>query len=126
MTGLLPAITRRSLSIRLGLPLILAAVALAVAMVVMVRRQQVASAESQAQRQAEAVIAQTLATRSVYTSAVVGKLKADEAPVGFSPEFADNPGQIPLPATLIHRISDVVNGQGLYSIDLISPWPINP
>jgi len=67
-----------------------------------------------------------LATRSVYTKHVVSKLKADKVEVGFSPEFSETPGQIPLPATIVHRISDAVNEKGLYTIDLISPWPINP
>ncbi len=71
-------------------------------------------------------MAQMLATRSVYTKHVVSKLKADKVEVGFSPEFSETPGQIPLPATIVHRISDAVNEKGLYTIDLISPWPINP
>ena len=118
--------TRNSLGKRLSLPLVLGALALVVALVYVVYATQMRSVRHQAVKQAEAVTAQMLATRAVYTQNVVGKLKADEIPVGFSPDFADSPGSIPLPATMVHLISDRVSAQGLYRINLISPWNINP
>ncbi|MBM4423092.1 MAG: DUF3365 domain-containing protein [Chloroflexi bacterium] len=115
-----------SLSRRMGLPLLLGMLALDAAAVYVIYRVQIQNVAAQAARQAQVVVAQTLATRAVYTENVVGKLKADGVAVTPSADFIDTVGGIPLPATLIHRISDRVNEQGLYRISLISPWPINP
>ena len=97
-----------SLIFRLGAPVVIVAVLIAMVGFYSFNGMQKRTAEDQAVRQAEAVVAQMLATRSVYTKNVVGKLKGDQAPVSFSPEFANNEGAIPLPATLVHRISDAV------------------
>ena len=75
---------------------------------------------------AESVVAQMLATRSVYTKDVVGKLQSDGVEVDFAPDHLERERVIPLPATMVHLISDEVNKKGLYTIDLISPWAINP
>ncbi len=82
--------------------------------------------EDQAIKTAESVVAQMLATREVYTKDVVGKLQNDNVPVQFDPDFANNQGFVPLPATMVHLISTEVNKQGLFTIDLISPWAIKP
>ena len=67
-----------------------------------------------------------LATRAVYTKDVVAKLQADGVNIEFGPDFRERKRHVPLPATMVHLISDEVNKQGLYTIDLISPWAINP
>ena len=126
MTSWMPAWFRQSLSVRLGGPLVIMGIVIVAVGAIAIYQQQTATARDQAEKQAEAVIAQALATRAVYTASVVGKLKGDGVPAKFSPQFETVPGAIPLPATLIHRISDRVNEQGLYSIDLLSPWNINP
>ncbi len=106
--------------------MIVAAGILALAGFVVINRQQQAAARDQAVKTAQAVVAQMLATRSVYTRDVVANLKGDGVDVSFGVEFNDNDKQAPLPATLVHNISEIVNAQGLYAVDLISPWPINP
>jgi len=120
--------TRRGISLRLKLigPFVAGALIIAGAVVYITYNSQLRSVEEQARKQAESIIAQTLATRQVYTRDVVGKLSADSIAAFPSQDFADVSGGIPLPATLVHRISDVVNEQGLYQINLISPWAINP
>lgn len=55
-----------------------------------------------------------------------GKLKADGADVSFAMDFQAHTNAVPLPATLINRISDSVNEQGLFKFSLVSPWAINP
>ena len=82
--------------------------------------------KEQAITTAESVVAQMLATRSVYTKDVVGRLQSDGVRIEFGPDFREKERHIPLPATMVHLISDEVNKQGLYTIDLISPWAINP
>ncbi|MCH8874035.1 DUF3365 domain-containing protein, partial [candidate division KSB1 bacterium] len=104
------------------------AVALAIAGIgfVIINQVQRAAVEDQAIKTAESVVAQMLATRSVYTKDVVAKLQSDRAGIEFGPAFRERKRHIPLPATMVHLISDEVNKQGLYTIDLISPWAINP
>ncbi len=121
------ALASRGLSLRLKLivPFVLGALVFAVIVVYIGYRTQLRNAEEQAVQQARAILAQTLATRKIYTDNVVGKLRADGFEIVPSVNFDDVAGGIPLPATFIHRISDRVNEQGLYQLDLISPWPIN-
>ncbi|MFQ6030072.1 MAG: methyl-accepting chemotaxis protein, partial [Dehalococcoidia bacterium] len=121
----IPALSR-SLSWRLFLPIFVGAVLLTVAGFFLVNSLQRQAVRDQSVKQAESVIAQMLATRSVYTANVVSKIKSEGINASFSPEFKDQEGALPLPATMVHRISDKVNEKGLYRIDLISPWPINP
>jgi hypothetical protein len=75
---------------------------------------------------AESVVAQMLATRSVYTKDAVAKLQSDGVGIDFTADFRERARHVPLPVTMVNLISDEVNEQGLYTIDLISPWPINP
>jgi len=120
--------TRRGISLRLKLigPFVAGALIIAGAVVYVTYNSQLRSVEEQARKQAASIISQTLATRAVYTKDVVGKLTADGIAAFPSQDFDTVSGGIPLPATLVHRISDIVNQQGLYQIDLISPWAINP
>lgn len=124
-TGLV-AWLRQSLGRQVGLPLIVGALIISAIIVYVIYTIQVESVQRQATHQAASVIAQTLATRAVYTEFIVGKLKDDGLAVNVATDFVGTPGAIPLPATLVHMISDRVNEQGLYKINLISPWPINP
>ena len=115
-----------SLSIRLAVPIVISVVLITIASFFAVNQLQRNAAEEQSIQTAEAVVAQMLATRSVYTTNIVAKLKSEGTDVGFATDFEQKEGFVPLPATLVHRISDKINEQGLYTIDLISPWPINP
>lgn len=115
-----------SLSARLAIPIVGSVVLITVASFFAVNQLQRNSAEERSIRTAESVVAQMLATRSVYTANIVAKLKSEGTEVGFATDFEQKKGFVPLPATLVHRISDKINDQGLYTIDLISPWPINP
>lgn len=117
---------RNNLSRQLVVPLILAALIVALVLVFVGYETRLRNAEVLAVRQAESVIAQTLATRAVYTRDVVSKLQADNLAIFPLADFTSRSGGVPLPATLIHRISERVNEEGWYQIDLISPWPINP
>ena len=111
---------------RLGIVVVSVGLAVAGIGFLIINEVQQNAVEAQAIKTAESVVAQMLATRSVYTKDVVGKLQADGIGVDFSPDFRDHQGLVPLPATMVHLISDEVNKEGLYTIDLISPWAINP
>ena len=115
-----------NISVRLGLVVLVVGLAIAGVGFVITNEVQKNAVEKQAVKTAESVVAQMLATRSVYTKDVVGKLQSDRAGIEFGPAFRERKRHIPLPATMVHLISDEVNKQGLYTIDLISPWAINP
>ena len=115
-----------SLRLKLGLPLVVGFLVLTAGMIFANYAGQLETATQQAINQAEAIIAQTLVTRAVYTDQVVGKLTADGVPVTVVTDFTHIDGGIPLPATLTHLISDGVEERGIHQLDLISPWPINP
>ena len=108
------------------LPIFVVGIAIAGVGFVIINQVQKNAVERQAVKTAEAVVAQMLATRSVYTKDVVAKLQADGVDIEFGPDFRKRQRHVPLPATMVHLISDEVNKQGLYTIDLISPWAINP
>ena len=114
------------ISLRLALAVGIVGLAIAGGGFVIINEVQKAAVEDQAIKTAESVVAQMLATRAVYTKDVVGKLQTDGVGVEFTPGFRQQERHIPLPATMVHLISDEVNKQGLYTIDLISPWAINP
>ena len=111
---------------RQGLLVFVVGLAIAGLGFVIINEAQKDAVEDQAVKTAESVVAQMLATREVYTKDVVGKLQRDGVPVEFDPDFANNQGFAPLPATMVHLISAEVNKRGLFTIDLISPWAINP
>lgn len=111
---------------RQGLIIFVVGLAIAGLGFVIINEVQKDAVEDQAIKTAESVVAQMLATREVYTKDVVAKLQGDNAPVQFDPDFAHNQGFAPLPATMVHLISAEVNKRGLFTIDLISPWAINP
>ena len=115
-----------NISIPLALVVLVVALAIAGAGFFITNQLQRNAVEDQAIKTAESVVAQMLATRSVYTKDVVGKLQADGVRIEFGPDFREKKRSVPLPATMVHLISDEVNKQGLYTIDLISPWAINP
>lgn len=115
-----------NISIPLALVVLVVALAIAGAGFYIINQVQRKAVEDQAIKMAESVVAQMLATRSVYTKDVVGKLQADGVDIDFGPDFREKERKVPLPATMVHLISDEVNKQGLYTIDLISPWAINP
>ena len=117
---------RNGVRYRQGLFILVVGLAIAGLGFVIINEVQKDTVEDQAIKTAESVVAQMLATREVYTKDVVGKLQSDNVPVQFDPDFANNQGFAPLPATMVHLISTEVNKQGLFTIDLISPWAINP
>ncbi len=117
---------RNGFRYRQGLIILVVGLAIAGLGFVIINEVQKDAVEDQAIKTAESVVAQMLATREVYTKDVVGKLQSDNVAVQFDPDFAHNRGVVPLPATMVHLISTEVNKQGLFTIDLISPWAINP
>lgn len=109
-------------------PSVVVAVACAVGLGVLVSRQQKQIAIDQARRTASAISKQVAAERKIYTGNVVQKLKKDGLAIVPSnlKEFQSVQGGIPLPASLVHAISETVNAQGLHKIDLLSLWNLNP
>ena len=114
------------ITVRIGIPALAIGIAIAGLGFVTINEVQKNAVEGQAVKTAESVVAQMLATRSVYTKDVVSKLQSDGVNIEFGPNFREKQRHVPLPATMVHLISDEVNKQGLYTIDLISPWAINP
>ena len=114
-----------NITYRQVLPILVVGIAIAGVGFVIINEVQKKAVERQAVKTAESVVAQMLATRSVYTKDVVGKLQSDGVDIEFGPDFREHKRHAPLPATMVHLISDEVNKQGLYTIDLISPWAIN-
>ena len=114
------------ITVRIGIPALAVGIAIAGIGFVIINQVQRAAVEKQAVKTAESVVAQMLATRAVYTKDVVSKLQTDGVNIEFGPDFREKQRHVPLPATMVHLISDEVNKQGLYTIDLISPWAINP
>jgi hypothetical protein len=114
------------ITVKIGILAIVVGLAIAALGVVIINQVQRKAVENQAIKTAESVVAQMLATRAVYTKDVVSKLQSDGVDIQFGPDFRERPRHVPLPATMVHLISDEVNQQGLYTIDLISPWAINP
>ena len=114
------------ITVRIGIPALAVGIAIAGVGFVIINQVQRAAVEKQAVKTAESVVAQMLATRAVYTKDVVSKLQTDGVNIEFGPDFREKQRHVPLPATMVHLISDEVNKQGLYTIDLISPWAINP
>jgi methyl-accepting chemotaxis protein len=123
--GFLNIYRNLSIATKLAVPMVFVALVLAITSFVVINKVQRDAAEAQAVKNATAVASQMIATRSAYTANVVGKLKGDDAGVGFATDFAEKEGFAPLPATLVHKISEIINADGAYKIDLISPWPIN-
>jgi signal transduction histidine kinase len=117
---------KRSLRIKILGPLAISTLVFAALIIYTSYNGELDSIKTQAQKQAESIAAQTLAVRAIYTQDVVGKLTADKLPIKTDVNFANQVGAIPLPATFVHRVSDLINQQKLYTLDLISPWPINP
>ena len=111
---------------RLAVIILVTSMAMAGLGFIIINQLQRGAVEDQAIKTAESVVAQMLATRAVYTKDVVRKLQIEGISASFTEDFANQKGAVPLPATMVHLISDEVNRQGLYTIDLISPWPINP
>ena len=66
---------------------------------------------------AEAVVAQAIATRSVYTKEVISKSQSEGVNILFGPkEYRSIKGFLPLPATMLHMISDEVSEQRFYAM----------
>ena len=114
------------ITVRIGIPALAVGLAIAAIGFLIINQVQRAAVEKQAVKTAESVVAQMLATRAVYTKDVVSKLQTDGVDIAFGMDFRERQRYVPLPATMVHLISDEVNKQGLYTIDLISPWAINP
>jgi hypothetical protein len=113
-------------TVKIGIPALLVGLAFAALGFLIINQVQRKAVENQVIKTAESVVAQMLATMAVYTKDVVGKLQADGVDIDFWPDFRERQRHVPLPATMVHSIPDEVNQQGLYTIDLISPWAINP
>ncbi|MBM4056074.1 MAG: DUF3365 domain-containing protein [Planctomycetes bacterium] len=74
---------------------------------------------------AEITTLQIVADRTHYTKNVVGKL-IKEAPEVHPNQYYDTIiGGIPLPATFVKEVSEIINQKGVYSYDLLSRWNIN-
>ncbi len=74
---------------------------------------------------AEITTLQIVADRTHYTKNVVGKLIKEAPEVHPNQHYANIIGGIPLPATFVKEVSDVINQKGIYSYDLLSKWNIN-
>ena len=116
------------LAAKTAIPGIIIAVGVTVALAMLIFQQQKDLAVGQARKTAKSISRQVMADRAVYTSEVVQKIKGEGLQVGFSQNYKSEPGKIPLPATFIHKTSEVVNAgdqsEG-HTVDLKSLWNIN-
>lgn len=74
---------------------------------------------------AEITTTQIVADRVHYTKNVVGKLIKETPEVHPNQHYASIVGGIPLPATFVREVSDIVGEKKVYSYDLLSKWNIN-
>lgn len=81
-----------------------------------------------ARRFGESMTTQIMATRAQYTGSVVGKLKADGSEVKPRAEYAGVQHSVPLPATFVREMADLVNdGEDVsYSFALRSKFNVHP
>ncbi len=68
---------------------------------------------------------QIVTDRTHYTKNVVGKLIKEAPEVHPNQHYNSIVGGIPLPATFVKEVSDIINNKGVYSYDLLSKWNIN-
>ncbi len=79
------------------------------------------------QTQTTALSTQILADRAYYTSNVISKLQKDQMPVSVKPNFHQEIGAIPAPATFVQGVSaELANSNASYSYQLLSEYNINP
>ncbi|MEZ6230487.1 MAG: methyl-accepting chemotaxis protein [Candidatus Brocadiaceae bacterium] len=74
---------------------------------------------------AEIATQQIVADRTHYTKNVVGKLIKEVPEVHPNQFYKTIVGGIPLPATFVKEVSDIINTKNVYSYDLLSKWNIN-
>ncbi len=78
------------------------------------------------QKAAEIATLQIVEDRKQYTKNIIIKLKKDGiVDVHPNRKYADIDGGIPLPATFVQEVSELITSKGLYSYDLLSKWSIN-
>ncbi|MDH4226784.1 MAG: methyl-accepting chemotaxis protein [Deltaproteobacteria bacterium] len=78
-----------------------------------------------ATKAASIVTLQIAEDRKKYAQAVVGKLEKELGGFSARSEYAHVKGAVPLPATFVKEVSDVVNAKGEYWVDLLSKWNLN-
>ena len=76
-------------------------------------------------RTARIATLQIVTDRTHYTERVVGKLIREAPEVHPNQHYNSIVGGIPLPATFVKEVSDIINNKGVYSYDLLSKWNIN-
>ena len=92
----------------------------------LIYQQRMRQVRDQAGKMAHALTLQIAEDRTYYTANVLGKLKKDGIAItAADSRFRDQPGAIPLPATFVKEVTEVINKKGFYKADLISGWPIN-
>lgn len=87
------------ITLRIGIPALAVGLAIAAIGFVITNEMQKNAVERQAVNTAESVVAQMLATRSVYTRDVVGKLQTDGVNIEFGVDFRERQRHVrcPLP-----------------------------
>ncbi|NOY43767.1 MAG: PAS domain S-box protein [Planctomycetes bacterium] len=76
-------------------------------------------------KNASAVSTQIVADRVYYTKNVIGKLKKESPDFKAGVDFHSVQGAIPLPATYVREVSELLSDNADYQYQLLSKWPIN-
>lgn len=83
-----------------------------------------ARVEESVTQQALMVATQIMADRAYYAKVVVPRIEQLGGQV--TAQYHEVPGGVPLPATFMREVSEMTRaGQGHYTAELLSPWPIN-
>jgi PAS domain S-box-containing protein len=83
-----------------------------------------ARVEESVTQQAQMVVTQIMADRAYYTKVVVPRI--EQLGGQLTAQYHEIPGGLPLPATFMREVSEMTrSGQGHYTAELLSPWPIN-
>ncbi len=80
---------------------------------------------SSAERYADAITRQIVADRRYYTKNVIGKLKKELSDFKAEAAYHSVEGAIPLPATYVREVSELLEKEADYRYELLSKWPIN-
>jgi len=75
-------------------------------------------------QQAHTIATQIMADRTYYTNVVVPRIEALGGRM--TAQYHRMPEGAPLPATFVREVSEITRaGHGHYTVELLSPWPIN-
>ena len=86
---------------------------------------EVRQARAAAQQTAASVAQQLMADRAYYATNVVGRIKAKWPDFRVDSDYEQTEGAIPLPATFVHEVSELLPEEAGYAYRLVSKWPIN-